>query len=295
MDIVSFRTFLAVKNVLNFTIAAKELGYAQSTVSAQIKQLEEELGYPLFERHGKRIFLSSRGGQFAPIAEDILSLYSKARMLQDNPLEVSGTLCVGILESLLATFTEKTIPEFSRRYKNVNLKIFVSNREELTSMLNLGQIDIAYISSTSAETAGFRCFSLRTEELVFVASAQNPLCKLDLVDIDSILRFPIITTEENGVCYLNLKEIAADRGVSIQNLMQINNTNAICQLIRNSDSVAFLPAYSVKQRVEKGVLKILRTNIPTREYFIKILSRKNKWIEPYMEDMIKAIHDSFAS
>lgn len=197
MDMVGLQTLLAVKNVLNFTVAARELGFAQSTVSAQIKQLEEELGYPLFERSGKLIFLSSGGVQFAPIASDTLYLYSKAKTLTGNAMEITGDLRMGILESLLPTFTETIVPQFRSRYKNVNLRIIV------------------------------------------------------------------------------------------------NNTNAICQVVQQSDSIAYLPAYSVKQRVEEGALRILHTNIPTQEYYIKVVSRKNKWIDPYTEDLIETIKRTF--
>lgn len=293
MDMVGLQTFLAVKNVLNFTVAARELGFAQSTVSAQIKQLEEELGYPLFERSGKRIFLSSGGVQFAPIASDTLYLYSKAKTLTSNAMEITGDLRMGILESLLSTFTETIVPQFRSRYKNVNLRIIVNNTAELTSLLNQGQIDIAYISSTSKANSALRCFYIRKEELVFIASPANPLSEANSVSIYDILRYPIITTEENGICYINLQEITADYGMTIPHLTQINNTNAICQVVQQSDSIAYLPAYSVKQRVEEGALRILHTNIPTQEYYIKVVSRKNKWIDPYTEDLIETIKRTF--
>lgn len=296
MDIINIKTFLAVTNVLNFTHAAKELGYAQSTVSAQIKQLEEELGYPLFERNGKNIILTSVGSQFVPIATDILHLYNKSRTLdEDTILDMCCSLRIGILESLLLPFATKIMPAFNHKYKNINLQIIVSNPAELTALLNQGLLDIAYISTSSDADAGFRCFYTRSEELVFVASSENSSVRDEALSLEEILRHSIITTEENGICYTNFQKIISDRGITVKHLTQINNTNAICELLQLTDSVAFLPAYSVKQRVEEGNLRLLSTDLPPINYFIKIVSRNNKWIEPYTKDLIQMIISSFPS
>lgn len=293
MDISTLQTFLTVKNVLNFTVAARELGYAQSTISAQIKQLETELGFPLFERSGKHIFLSAGGIQFAPIATEIVSLYRKAKTLNSNESEITGELRMGILESLLSPFIKSTAPKFRSRFQNVNLQIIVNNTAELTSLLNQGQIDIAYISSTAKDSSALRCFYTRKEELVFVSSFQHPIHNPEEVTLPEILAYPIITTEENGICYLNLKDLLSNYGLTAKHLSQINNTNAICQLVQQSDSIAYLPAYSVKQQVDDGMLRILETNIPKQEYYLKIVSRKNRWIDPFTEGMIETIKQTF--
>ena len=68
MDIKSIRTFVRVAELKSFTKAANEMNYVQSTVTMQIKQLEKELGYPLFDRIGKKVSLTLNGMQFLSYA-----------------------------------------------------------------------------------------------------------------------------------------------------------------------------------------------------------------------------------
>ena len=81
MDIKNIETFLRVAELENFTKAAEELSYAQSTVTTQIQQLERELGFPLFDRVGKHVSLTQLGEKFRAHADDILHIWFQACML----------------------------------------------------------------------------------------------------------------------------------------------------------------------------------------------------------------------
>ena len=100
MDIQSIETFLQVASLENYTRAAEKLNFAQSTVTMQIQRLEQELGYPLFERIGRRNYLTAAGKTFLPHAAEILRLMQKVSGLGQEPQEIRGTLRIGVLESL---------------------------------------------------------------------------------------------------------------------------------------------------------------------------------------------------
>ena len=83
MDIRSIETFIKVAELGSITKAADELNYVQSTVTTQIKQLEKELGYPLFDRIGKKISLTVMGERFLSIAYELLKVSEKAENFTD--------------------------------------------------------------------------------------------------------------------------------------------------------------------------------------------------------------------
>ena len=82
MTIVQLGTFLKIAETRSFTSAAAMLGYAQSTVTTQIKQLEEELGCLLFDRLGKNVILTAEGEKLSAYAEKILQLSRACGTLQ---------------------------------------------------------------------------------------------------------------------------------------------------------------------------------------------------------------------
>lgn len=88
-------TFITVSDLLNFTKAADRLGYAQSSITAQIQQLEMELGTALFERNGKKVALTDAGRRLVPYASQILQLSTHMKNAVSEKGGPAGTLIVG--------------------------------------------------------------------------------------------------------------------------------------------------------------------------------------------------------
>ena len=101
MELRTIFTFLRAAELRNFSKAADSLGYAQSTVTMQIQQLEEELGKPLFDRFNRSIALTAFGESFLPLARRMYSTAQEMHALSVDPAELTGTLRIGLVESLL--------------------------------------------------------------------------------------------------------------------------------------------------------------------------------------------------
>ena len=88
MDIKNVETFVKVAELESFTRASEALSYVQSTVTMQIKQLEKELGFPLFDRIGKKISLTDSGREFLDVAYELLHSVEKAESIGKNKKEL---------------------------------------------------------------------------------------------------------------------------------------------------------------------------------------------------------------
>ena len=110
MELRNLITFLRAAKLESFTKTAEELNYVQSTVTMQIRQLETELGYPLFDRIGKKVFLSQKGKELLPYAEQIVQAMHNATQIKSPSSEVKGVLHLGILESLFTSVFSGLIP-----------------------------------------------------------------------------------------------------------------------------------------------------------------------------------------
>lgn len=110
MDVKNLETFVMVNELKSFTLAAGRLGYTQSTVSFQIKQLEKELSIPLFERIGHTVTLTNEGEKLLPLAQQILRLAAEATHICGNTAP-EGLVRIAIAESLASW-------EFHSRFKD---------------------------------------------------------------------------------------------------------------------------------------------------------------------------------
>ena len=116
MDLKHLRTFQVVAQELSFIRASELLRYAQSSVSTQIQLLESELGVKLFERRGKSITLTGSGTRFLTYSKQVLNLIDEAKIVVSDEISPSGTLTIGIFESL-STYR---LPPILREYqKNI--------------------------------------------------------------------------------------------------------------------------------------------------------------------------------
>ena len=143
MELRQLKYFVKVAETRNFSEAARTLFISQSTLSQQIKQLEEEIGEPLFIRDSRRVRLTDVGEQILPSAKKTLR---EAESCFDRVYDVrnlkTGTLNIG------ATYTfspllKETVIEFMRLYPEIKLNIFCKSMEELMGMLENQEIDIA--------------------------------------------------------------------------------------------------------------------------------------------------------
>ena len=111
MELRNITTFLRVAELQNFTHAAQELGYSQSAVTVQIRQLEIELGVPLFERIGRSVNLTAPGQAFLQQAGEIIKAAERARDAVRTAPEPEGTLRLGTMESLGASVSGGSLPD----------------------------------------------------------------------------------------------------------------------------------------------------------------------------------------
>jgi DNA-binding transcriptional LysR family regulator len=131
MEIKQLITFKHAAENLNFTQTAKLLNFAQSSVTAQIKALEDEIGKPLFERLGKRLILTEAGRTFKSYADKIIALSQEAVTAANGEEEISGTLTIGAQESQCTYRLPLILKEFKSAFPKVKLVFKPAHSDEI--------------------------------------------------------------------------------------------------------------------------------------------------------------------
>ena len=293
MDLRNIQTFIRVTELGSFTKAANELGYVQSAVTMQIQQLEKELGFPLFDRVGKKISLTNMGTEFVNYAYRITGVMREATNLGKNITSIHGTLRVGVLESLLFSNILPILSGFKDLYKNVEIRLKIGQALELLQLLKQNQLDMVYLSAGVNVDPDLCCHYKRQEQLVFVSSLNHSVAKRNGVTVEELFAYDFVVTERSGVCYGRLQELARRYNAVLHTTIEVDSTVAIVSLLQKNIGLALLPEYSVRKQLNEGSLIKVDVDLEPQVYYSQILAHKNRWVSPFVEKMIEEIRKEY--
>ena len=161
MELRQLKTFTTVAQFLNFNRAAQVLNYAQSTISTQIRLLEEEFGKPLFDRLGKTVVLTAAGRVLLRYAGKMLDIEEEARAQVAGREETHGSISIRVPQSISGYLLPPVIKAFNARFPRVGLDVN-SCAQTIQQELRSGIIDLAFLLADSihemdliAEPLGF--------------------------------------------------------------------------------------------------------------------------------------------
>lgn len=289
MELKNVITFLRAAELQNFTRVAEELGYAPSTITVQIQQLESDLGFQLFDRIRGRVFLTDLGQQFIPFAYEMATISKKVMLLGKEPMQIKGSLRIGILESLFTYILLPLLPQYIAEFPNVTIEFKTSSTTILFDMLRRNEVDIIFTLDKKIMEKDCVSVYSNPETLVFVTSPNHPIAGSHDVQLKTILEQQLILTERVGLYRRTLEDLAATQKLLVKPHMEVDNTDVIISLLKQGLGVSFLPKYTVRSDVSKGTLAIIDADVQPMRFWIQLFYHKNKWVSPQMKGLISLI------
>ncbi|HJD29449.1 MAG TPA: LysR family transcriptional regulator [Candidatus Blautia avicola] len=286
MDTKNLTTFIYVAELRSFTKAADRLGYSQSTVSFQIKQLETELACQLFERINHTVQLTEKGREVLEYAHQINRM---TRELKDSMKEetASGYIRLAMADSLCTSLLSRDFLYFRELYPNIALKIIAAGTEEMFRLMNHNEADAILTLDNHIYNTEYRILREEKVRTFFVAGADTEIASASSLSIEELLLQPFILTEK-GMSYRRLlEEKLAELSLEIQPVLEVGSTELICSLVEQGAGISFLPEYVIKDRVKAGTLVCLPVSGLEIHVWKQLLYHRNKWISPQMEKVLK--------
>ena len=285
MEIRQLATFIRVAQFNSFSRAAESLGYSQSAVTVQIRQLEEELDTRLFDRMGKRIALTDTGERFFNHACEIMSQVNQARLSVTSTAELHGTLHIGTIESL-ACLKLPTVLHLYRKYNpKVTIRITVGEPEQLIEQMERGELDMIYDEPLYSNN--WHKLMEQREEIVFVASASlsGELSGRELT-IEELLEQPFFLTEQDNYRRVLNRRLAA-RSTILTPSLECGDTSLLIRMLEVDRGVSFLPWYAVESGVQQGRLIRLSVEDCYISLYRQIFCHKEKWRTREMDEFVR--------
>ena len=286
MDTKNLTTFIYVAELRSFTKAADRLGFSQSTVSFQIKQLETELSCQLFERINHTVHLTEKGREVLEYAHQINRM---TRELKDSMKEEasSGYIRLAMADSLCTSLLSRDFLHFRKLYPNISLKIIAAGTEEMFRLMNHNEADAILTLDNHIYNTEYRILREEKVRTFFVAGAGTRIASASSLSIEELLLQPFILTEK-GMSYRRLlEESLAELSLEIQPVLEIGSTELICSLVEQGAGISFLPEYVIKDRVKAGTLVCLPVSGLEIHVWKQLLYHRNKWVSPQMETVLK--------
>ncbi len=267
------RIFAAAAQNLSFSRAAAELHLTPPAVSIQIAQLEREAGAALFERIGRRLYLTQAG---AALLRSCTAVLAQLRAAEDELALLrgieGGLLDVGVI-SAGDYFFPRLLATFCERHRGVRVSLSVCNREELIRRLDHNRVDLA-IMGQRPEGAEFEAAAFAQHPVVIVAAPHHPLARVRALPLSALAGEPFIAREPGSLTRVVMDETLRRARLKPAIAIETASNETIKQAVAAGFGVAFMSAHAIGLEVEAKRLAVLDVaELPARRQWFAVHRR----------------------
>ena len=262
MRIEQLQAFLAIADTGSFQAAARKCGITQSTVSRQIRGLEDSLGMPLFHRTAQAK-LTIGGERLLPRARRICQEWKQAASEIGDLLEGrQPELCVAGIQSVCSHFLPPIITQFCQRYPHVQLRVTALGSDRSLKVLRDGLVDIAIVMHNPMLTSSqeMAVTQLYEEQIEVLMAANHPLSSLNPAPWSEIARYPHVVFKDGYGMQRLVQSQVPDTDLNM--VLELNTLDAFRGVVRQGQMIALLPQSALVESRRDPELAVRRTASP---------------------------------
>ena len=271
MDLQTLRFFVASADAGSFSAAAENLCYAQSNLSSRIKQLEEELGEPLFYRYKRGVSLTAKGKVFYDYAVRLLRLSEEAVTVMLDMEHARGKLTLGSLEATALGDLPELLSAYHKQYPDVALSLQTDMNDVFLPQVLSRKLDGAFVSGPVAHPELEERY-FKSEELILVGSAEARAESADSI----LAQAPLITFPEGSVFRRRLELLLSSKSLPyMDRLTVLNSLGAMVTNICAGIGCGYLPRSIVQMYIDRGVMAEYALDDPFSSLDVVFIYRKD--------------------
>lgn len=288
MELRLLRTFKAVAEAGSFTQAASRIHLTQAAVSVHIRQLEEEVGAPLFLRVNKKLFLTEAGRALLGHAENIIRAHDEAKAdLAAIGGPSRGRLHIGVASTAITAHPlPEILSDIKRKYALLDLSVVGGTSEWIIEQILGSNIDVGLVS-LPVEASDVLTETLRSDRLVAAMSPQHKLASARVVAAEELSSEPLILGEKGGNTRRLIDLFFEKNGLEPTIVMELQRTEAIIKMVELGFGATILPRGSVRTHVARGTLRA----VPVRDLDVRwefgVAYLKSDYLPPVLESFLQ--------
>ncbi len=234
MELRNLKAFVMAARLLNFSEAARQLCVTQSTLSQNIKQLENETGYALFYRNSHQVQLTEAGAELLPYAEKAINTIDDCNHRMEDLRELRcGQLSIGITHSFNQVLNE-TLKTYMKRYPHIRLNIIYRPMPELIERLQNRELDFVLCYRPAIDPDGLEAHILFEDRLSVIVNEEHPLAKQRSVRLSDLEGFTAALPMRGLQARNVLNGILEESDTKLDIRIEINEVTPLLRLVRNT-------------------------------------------------------------
>jgi DNA-binding transcriptional LysR family regulator len=251
------RVFTEVADLGSMARAAETLHLTPPAVSMQIKELESQVGLPLFDRHGRTVSLSTAGEYFLVHARRLLAALKEADDAMARLKRVErGLLTIGMV-STAKYFVPHLLARFHEDHPGIDVRLRVlGNREQLVAQMHTGEVDLTIMGRPPREIAT-RAEAFAPHPLVFVAPPGHTLLASPQAPVAALAPYNLIVREHGSGTRSAMEAFFAEHRFAPHIAMEMSSNETIKQAVIAGLGLSFLSLHTVGLELKTGLLKVL--------------------------------------
>ena len=278
MDINQIKCVDMIARCGNFSKAAEHLYVTQPTLSQQIRRLEEELGFVLFDRTTRSVSVTEKGKVFLQHAAGVLSAYNHLLDEVERLRDSTGyALQVGVLPTFTHLNLLDTINQFQVLQENVSVNLQIYNSSALLEMLLSNQLDVVIANVFSGQLQNLDKRTVLTplsrDRICVVLNEHHPLASQASIRIEDLNRCNIIMLNKASSIRRHMDDALAEAGIIPARIYECPAIHSMEGMIQSNTGVGFLSSRVAARYVIPPV--VIRPLIPEIQTMTAILYRKN--------------------
>lgn len=277
MDLKQLECFMALSSELHFSRAAEKLYMTQPSLSQQIKNLETEVGTPLFDRIGKKTALTEAGKILLTHSEHIFREMEQAKSaINDLNVLQRGKLTIGSLLTCVHYLLPPPILEMKKAYPNIELSVLGLSTNDIHRKLLDNELDLG-IAFLPVEDTEIDAIPLMTEELSLAVPIDHPLAMTDAIEMKELDGMSMILLTEGYFLRKMIDDYFFDLGIHLKPALEMTTLESIIQMVSEKVGITMLPKPYMHYLNHEKVTQVKLMN-PTPEREIGIIYRKDKFM-----------------
>ena len=289
MELRNLITFIHVAELGSFTKASEALGYSQSTVSFQIKQLEDEIGCLLFERINHTITLTERGRELVEYAHRIRALTDDFKESLKKDEECSGHIHIVTPDSVCEEMISSHYLNFHHKYPSISVRFSTGDTSDMLSMIDRNEADVIITLDQRLYNKDYVIAKEEPLSMHFVASMSSKFASRKGLSVKDIVNEPFVLTEYGQGYRRIFDRELAKRSLEIAPVLEIGRTDIITSILVENDMISYLPDFVTKPLIDSGKLCYLDVADLNIEIWKQLIYHKNKWISKSLKTFIEYI------
>lgn len=292
MELRNLITFIHVSELGSFTKAARQLGYSQSTISFQIKQLEDELGCLLFERINHTVTLTERGRELVSYAHQIRAITDEFKENLEEKKRCGGHIHIVTPDSVCEDMIHSNYRDFHSKYPDISIKFTNADTSVMFDMLDHNEADLIITLDAHSYRKDYMIAKEELLSMHFVANSSSEFAGVKNLSIKDIINEPFALTEY-GQGYRKVfdKELAK-KSLEIIPVLEIGRTDIITSVIAEDNMISYLPDFVTKDMVKQGKLCYLDVCDMNIDIWKQLIYHKNKWMSKALKTFIDYVKEN---